>query len=107
MDPNTSHYGKFITLFQFPNTEISQAGTSQVSSRREEQKDSQVAEKKEKLHVEAGGPSWMQQPNLDAVECSNGKTRIVNGRMEYQGDDGWSKYTTVHIFLPANLVVDC
>ncbi|MCJ1269177.1 hypothetical protein MMC22_009066 [Lobaria immixta] len=67
----------------------SQANTSGVSSRRNKRKATRAAKKNGNGNDLTNASSSTQQPAADGEGSSDGKTRMVNGIMEYRSDDGW------------------
>ena len=53
------------------------------------------------------GASAAQQQAPKTEESANGKTRVVNGAMQYLSGNGWSKFSIVHSsFLLSSQVID-
>lgn len=52
------------------------------------------------------GSSAAQEQALKTEESANGKTRVVNGAMQYLSGNGWSKFSIVHSsFLLSSQVI--
>lgn len=95
MNAAKSSHGMFITPSQTPNAKLTQATTSGVSSRRGTRKAKQAAKKDE-----TSASLSAQQPAIGVVVSSDGKTRTVNGAMEYKSDmDGVSFQQSVFCLM--------
>lgn len=86
---------------------MDQGNTSYVRSQPKKGKFAKAVRKNRNANNQTKSSSSAGQPAQDAEESLE-KTRIINGAIEYQTDNGWGKFSTAcYILLPFRLVLVC